>query len=53
MTDVFSCVLQFLEKSAITELNRENFTFSTKVNIGRFFEQRTTTDEVSKLLCNL
>ena len=45
------CVLQFLEKGGISELCRENFTFSTKVNIGRFYEQQTTSDDVRKLPC--
>ena len=43
------CLFQFLEKGGISHLCRENFTFSTKVNIGRFYEQRATTDEVRKL----
>jgi len=44
------CVVQFLEKGGISQLCRENFTFSTKVNIGRFYEQQTTSDEVRKLI---
>jgi len=47
----YLCVLQFLEKSGFPQLCRENFTFSTKVNIGRFYEQRPTSDEVRKLSC--
>jgi len=42
------CSFQFLEKGGISELCRENFTFSTKVNIGKFYEQQTTADEVRK-----
>ena len=37
--------LKYLDKSGINDLTRENFTFSTKVNVGKFYEQGA--DEVN------
>lgn len=37
---VNSFYLQYLERNGITDLTRENFTFSSKYNIGDFMEAR-------------
>ena len=34
-------VARYLERNAITDLTRANFTFSTKVNVGDFLEARS------------
>ncbi|XP_029646826.1 bromodomain adjacent to zinc finger domain protein 2B isoform X3 [Octopus sinensis] len=36
----YSDVMRYLEKNGITDLCKENFSFSTKAPIGEFFEQR-------------
>ncbi|XP_076455767.1 bromodomain adjacent to zinc finger domain protein 2B-like [Babylonia areolata] len=33
-------VMRYLDRHAITDLSRENFTFNTKVNVGQFYEIR-------------
>ena len=36
----FFIMFQYLDRHAITDLSRENFTFNTKVNVGQFYEIR-------------
>jgi hypothetical protein len=36
---------KYMQRSNITALTRENFSFSTNVNVGDFYEMRSTTDD--------
>ena len=55
-------MFQYLDRHAITDLSRENFTFNTKVNVGQFYEIRDkqvvsktvgqyTTSQTNYLVC--